>query len=41
MNFEVFSDETLWNFRTNELRQYGYTVIAEYNGRAYTIKWKE
>jgi len=41
MNFEVFVDGTLWAARASELRLCGYTVIADFNGRSYTIKWEE
>lgn len=41
MNFEVFTDPVLWQARSDELRNKGCMVIADYNGRAYTIKWKE
>lgn len=41
MNFEVFEDRELWCARIDELEGKGCIVVADFNGRAYTIKWKE
>ncbi len=41
MNFEVFGTRELWAARIDELEAKGCTVVADYNGRSYTIKWKE
>lgn len=42
MNFEVFSTESELNNRVSELRQKGVaTIIANFNGSAWVLKWSE
>lgn len=41
MNFEVFNTEKEANERAGQLRSQGATVIQDFNGSVYTIKWRE
>lgn len=42
MNFEVFDSEEKCDARVSELRASGASVvIKDFNGRAYTIKWRD
>lgn len=40
MNFEVFNTKAEQEARVAELQAQGALVYPEFNGRAYTIKWK-
>ena len=42
MNFEVFKTESELNSRVSELRQKGVvTIISNFNGSAWVLKWSE
>jgi len=41
MNFEVFNTEQEAKSREDELKAQGAFVIMAFNGRVYTLKWKE